>query len=38
MKTNNINRLKMLSREVQMNWALSEAIILKLQFSYLKGL
>ena len=37
MSKNNINRLKMLSRELQMNWAMSEAITLKLQFSYLKG-
>lgn len=34
--TNNISKLKMLSRELQMNWAVSEAITLRLEVSWLK--
>jgi hypothetical protein len=32
----NINKLKALSIETQMNWAFSEAIILKLNFFYIE--
>lgn len=32
---NNINRLKMLSRELQMNWAISEAVTLRLEVTWL---
>lgn len=32
---NNINRLKMLSRELQMNWAISEAVTLRLEVTWI---